>query len=175
MTVESWGVPVYYDELPIYPLASASVAVSSDEATERSRTPGDDPEAREPRRVRRTALRDPPPAEPEHQDILGNGMIGLIEAVDRFDAQVGVKFETFGPGASGARWSTLCASRASFRRNTARRVRRLDPTLATLEQELSRAPTTAEIASRLGLSEQGVRSALVAGPGRRRIAGRPGR
>jgi RNA polymerase sigma factor for flagellar operon FliA len=43
--------------------------------------------------IGRLALRLPPGT--DHEDLLGYGTIGLIEAVDRFDPSRGVKFETY--------------------------------------------------------------------------------
>lgn len=49
------------------------------------------------------------PSITDSDDILGEGTIGLVNAVDRYDPLRGVKFETTPSGASAGRSSTRCA------------------------------------------------------------------
>ncbi|MDF3289830.1 MULTISPECIES: RNA polymerase sigma factor SigF [Streptomyces] len=99
------------------------------------------------------------------EDILQVGTIGLIKAVDRFDPAYGVEFPTFA-------MPTIIGEMKRFFRDTSWSVRvprrlqelRIDMAKATdaLAAELDRAPTVAELAERLGISEEEVLEAQVA-------------
>ncbi|MDX2701330.1 RNA polymerase sigma factor SigF [Streptomyces sp. PA03-6a] len=99
------------------------------------------------------------------EDIVQVGTIGLIKAVDRFDPAYGVEFVTFAV-------PTIVGEMKRFFRDTSwsvhvpRRLQelRIDLAKATdaLEAELDRAPTTAELATRLQITEEQVLEALTA-------------
>jgi RNA polymerase sigma factor for flagellar operon FliA len=90
------------------------------------------------------------------EDLLSHGTVGLIEAVDRYDPDQGTKFESF--AVQRIRGAMIDALRqlSLLPRATVRQVRALDEAVATLEGELGRAPTTTELAQRLGLDERSV-------------------
>ncbi|MGW6919613.1 SigB/SigF/SigG family RNA polymerase sigma factor [Kitasatospora sp. NPDC054939] len=110
--------------------------------------------------VRRfSAAREP------REDLLQVGAVGLIKAIDRFDPELGVEFTTF------AMPTILGEIRRHFRDTTwavhvPRRLQELRITLARaqegLARELDRAPTVAELAARLALSEEEVIEGLTA-------------
>ncbi|MFB7668249.1 RNA polymerase sigma factor SigF [Kitasatospora sp. NPDC056138] len=103
-------------------------------------------------------------AEPT-EDIVQVGTIGLIRAIDRFDPSYQVEFSTFA-------LPTITGEIKRFFRDTGwmvhvpRRLQELRLTLAktadTLEQSLDRAPTSAELAEHLDLSEAEVNEGLTA-------------
>ena len=96
----------------------------------------------------------------EQRDLENEGVIGLIEAVDRFDPDKNVKFETFAiPRIRGA---ILDALRASdwVPRSVRRKARNIERVIAKLESELKRSPKEIEIASRLDLDLDGYYSLL---------------
>ncbi|SOD65215.1 RNA polymerase sigma-B factor [Streptomyces zhaozhouensis] len=99
------------------------------------------------------------------EDIIQVGTIGLIKAIDRFDAERGVEFPTFA-------MPTIVGEIKRFFRDTSWSVRvprrlqelRLDLAKAgdELAQKLDRSPTVAELAERLGLSEEEVVEGMAA-------------
>ena len=102
------------------------------------------------------------------EDIVQVGTIGLIKAIDRFDLEHGVEFPTFA-------MPTIVGEIKRFFRDTSwavhvpRRLQELRLRLARATDELSqamdRAPTPAELAAHLELSEDEVREGLVAANG----------
>src|SRR6266571_6478290 len=79
----------------------------------------------------------------EADDLISYGMIGLINAVDRFDPERGVRFEAFAtPRIRGAVIDQLRQLNWLPRAAVAR-VRQVESTLAMLEQRLGR-PATEE-------------------------------
>jgi RNA polymerase sigma-B factor len=99
------------------------------------------------------------------EDIVQVGTIGLIKAIDRFDVERGLEFPTFA-------LPTVIGEIKRFFRDTSwavhvpRRLQELRLDLAKASDELSftlgREPTAAELAERLGMSEEEVREGLVA-------------
>jgi len=98
-------------------------------------------------------------------DLRQVALIGLVKAVERFEPERGLQFSSFAtPTITGE-------LRRHFRdKGWAVRVPRrvqelhleLDRTIATLSQELGRAPTTQEIAARAGVEEEEVLESLEA-------------
>lgn len=84
------------------------------------------------------------------EDLVSAGTLGLIAAVDRFDASRGVKFETF--AAFRIRGAVLDAARSMdpLSRASRREVNELRERTNTLEQELSRPVSLDEAAAALG-------------------------
>ena len=99
------------------------------------------------------------------EDILQVGCIGLIKAIDRFDPNYGVEFVTFA-------LPTITGEIKRFFRDTSwsvhvpRRLQELRLSVAkaadALASELDHAPTVAELAERLAISEEEVLEAMVA-------------
>lgn len=86
-------------------------------------------------------------------DLIGSGVFGLIDALERFDSSIGVKFETFAiPRIRGAILDGLRAL-DWVPRSVRARGRSVEQAMAKLEAELHRAPTEAELAAELGISE----------------------
>jgi RNA polymerase sigma factor FliA len=107
------------------------------------------------------------PGKVDREDLLGFGIIGLIAAADSFEPERGLQFSTYAfPRIRGAILDEL--RRMDFLpRGRREKVRALDRAVAALEQELGLPPTPAELAERLGTSEDEVdeilHSARVAG------------
>jgi len=97
------------------------------------------------------------------EDLVQVGSIGLLKAIDRFDPGRGLEFSTYAaPTILGeikryfrdSGWLVHVPRRAQELQTT------LDTARAQLSQELRRAPTVAELASRTGVAEEQVIEAL---------------
>jgi len=92
------------------------------------------------------------PANVELDDMIQAGMIGLMDAVNRFEESQGTQFEVY--AASRIRGSMLDELRASdwLPRSARKSQRDIENAIHRLEQRLQRAPHETEIAGELNLS-----------------------
>jgi len=92
------------------------------------------------------------PANVELDDLIQVGMIGLTDALSRFDAAQGVQFETF--ATQRIRGAMLDELRGNdwMSRGSRRQQREIETAVHRLEQKLGRAPVESEIAAEMGLS-----------------------
>ena len=97
----------------------------------------------------RIAFRLPPNIDID--DVITSGIIGLIDAIDKFDPQRGVKFRTYAEfrirGAMLDELRSLDMTPRSIRYN----ARKLEEVRTELEHKLGRAPSNEEAAERLGM------------------------
>ncbi len=91
------------------------------------------------------------PAILDYEDVLSFGTIGLIEAVERFDHQKGVKFETY--AISRIRGAIIDALRSLDRlpRSVRQKAREANEAILRLTNELGREPTDEEVAQALNV------------------------
>ena len=91
------------------------------------------------------------PANVEIDDLIQVGMIGLSDALSRFDAGQGVMFETF--ATQRIRGAMLDELRGNdwMSRGDRRHQRSIETAVRALEQRLGRAPSEGEIAAEMGL------------------------
>ncbi|MFG6429303.1 RNA polymerase sigma factor FliA [Roseateles sp. LYH14W] len=91
------------------------------------------------------------PANVEVNDLIQVGLIGLTDALSRFDAEQGVQFETF--ATQRIRGAMLDELRGGdwMSRGTRRQQREIEVAVHKVEQRLGRAPHEAEIAAEMGL------------------------
>ncbi len=92
------------------------------------------------------------PANVELDDLIQVGLIGLTDALSRFDVGQGVQFETF--ATQRIRGAMLDELRGGdwMSRGTRRQQRSIESAVHKLEQKLGRAPQESEIAVEMGLS-----------------------
>ena len=92
------------------------------------------------------------PANVEIDDLIQAGMIGLHDALGRFDAAQGVQFETF--ATQRIRGAMLDELRSGdwMSRGDRKQQRQIETAVRKLEQQLGRAPAESEIAGEMGLS-----------------------
>jgi len=92
------------------------------------------------------------PAIVDYEDILSFGTIGLIEAVERFDNEKGVKFETY--AISRIRGAIIDALRSLDRlpRSVRQKAKDSNEAILQLTTSLGREPTDQEVAESLGLT-----------------------
>ncbi len=92
------------------------------------------------------------PANVEIDDLIQVGMIGLTDALSRFDAEQGVQFETF--ATQRIRGAMLDELRGSdwMSRGNRKSQRDIEVAVRKLEHKLGRAPQEGEIAKEMGIS-----------------------
>jgi len=92
------------------------------------------------------------PANVEIDDLIQVGMIGLTDALSRFDAAQGVQFETF--ATQRIRGAMLDELRGNdyLSRGTRKQQRSIESAVHKLEQKLGRAPAESEIAREMGIT-----------------------
>lgn len=97
------------------------------------------------------------PSHLEEQDLVQDGTIGLMEAIERYDDGRGVKFQTF--AATRIRGSILDGLRQHdwVSRGGRRRVREMNKAEESLSQDLKRTPTEAELAQHTSLTVQEIK------------------
>ncbi|MBV8066784.1 MAG: FliA/WhiG family RNA polymerase sigma factor [Candidatus Eremiobacteraeota bacterium] len=92
------------------------------------------------------------PASVDINDLINDGLFGLIDAIEKYDASRAVKFETYAiTRINGAILDGL-RSLDWIPRTVRQRAREIDRVFERLESQLGRAPTDDELAGRLGLS-----------------------
>ena len=100
---------------------------------------------------------------PQHvdgSDLVSYGVIGLIDAIDRFDPVRQVKFETYAiPRIRGAIIDELRAI-DWVPRSVRAKARSVEQAYASLEATLLRTPSDAEVAAELGISESDLQEIL---------------
>jgi len=92
------------------------------------------------------------PSSVQVDDLVQNGMIGLLDAINRFEAGMGAQFETY--AAQRVRGSMLDGLRENdwLPRSLRRDFRRIEVAVSKLEQEHGRPPSEIELARALDLS-----------------------
>ncbi|HTR73672.1 MAG TPA: RNA polymerase sigma factor WhiG [Solirubrobacterales bacterium] len=101
------------------------------------------------------------PSHVEDADLISYGLVGLIGAIERFDPDREIKFETF--AMTRIRGSIIDELRSLdwVPRSVRARAREIENAQAKLEHELQRAPTEAELAARLGVTETELQASLL--------------
>lgn len=89
----------------------------------------------------------------EYEDLVSYGVFGLIDAIDKFDRNKEVKFETY--ASLRIRGAILDQIRKMdwIPRTIRQRQKQIDTAMKELEQRNGRPPTDAEIAKYMGISE----------------------
>lgn len=105
------------------------------------------------------------PASVEVDDLIQAGMIGLLDALGRYENNQGAQFETY--AVQRIRGAMLDELRSGdwLPRSMRQDMRKIEAAIATLQQKLSRVPTEAEIAKQLKLSLEQYQEMLTEGGG----------
>ena len=88
------------------------------------------------------------------EDIVNEGILTLLGAVDKFDPEKGVKFETYVAKRIRGMIIDLARKQDWLPRNIRRRAREIDDAMAELATNLGRFPTEAEVADHLGITQE---------------------
>jgi len=94
------------------------------------------------------------PASVQVEDIIQNGMLGLLDAIGRYEEGLGAQFETY--AVQRIRGAMLDGLRENdwLPRSLRREMRRIETAIHQLEQRFGRQPTEKELADSLGMSLQ---------------------
>jgi RNA polymerase sigma factor for flagellar operon FliA len=92
------------------------------------------------------------PPSVEVDDLIQAGMMGLLDAINRYEDNHGAQFETY--AVLRIRGAMLDELRSSdwMPRSTRQNMRKLEAALSTLQQRLGRAPSESEVAKSLQMS-----------------------
>ena len=92
------------------------------------------------------------PSSVQVDDLIQNGMMGLLDAINRFEAGMGAQFETY--AAQRVRGAMLDGLRENdwLPRSLRRDFRRIEVAISQLEQEYGRTPSESELAETLGMA-----------------------
>jgi RNA polymerase sigma factor FliA len=101
------------------------------------------------------------PAHVEESDLISYGLIGLINAIERFDLEREIKFETY--AITRIKGAIIDELRALdwVPRSVRARAREIEKVHAKLEHRLHRTPTDEEMAAELGVSAEDFQESLV--------------
>src|SRR4051812_19172657 len=101
------------------------------------------------------------PAHVEEADLISYGLIGLVNAIERFDPTQEITFETYAiPRIRGAIVNEL-RSLDWVPRSVRARAREIERANSRLEHRLQRAPTDEEMAAELGITMDDFQASLV--------------
>jgi RNA polymerase sigma factor for flagellar operon FliA len=100
------------------------------------------------------------PAHVEEGDLVSYGLLGLIGAIERFDPDRDIKFETY--ALSRIRGAIIDELRALdwVPRSVRSRAREIERAMAEIEAKTGRAPTDEEIAAKVGITEEELEESL---------------
>lgn len=100
------------------------------------------------------------PANVEQSDLVSYGIFGLIDAIEKFDLERGLKFETY--AISRIRGAILDELRANdwVPRSVRAKARAVETAFAKLEATLHRAPSEVELADELGCTTEALQATL---------------
>ena len=100
------------------------------------------------------------PAVLEYDDLISHGIVGLMQAVDRYDPGRGVPFQVY--AATRIRGQVLDTLRRLdlVPRSVRQRAREIENAIRRLREKLGRTPTDEEIGRQLGMSANAVRDHL---------------
>lgn len=88
------------------------------------------------------------------EDVVNEGILTLLGAIDKFDPEKGVKFETYVAKRIRGMIIDLARKQDWLPRNIRRRAREIEDAMAELATDLGRFPTETEVAAYLGITQE---------------------
>jgi RNA polymerase sigma factor FliA len=101
------------------------------------------------------------PSHVEDADLISYGLMGLIGAIERFEPERGIKFETFAMTRIRGAIIDELRSLDWVPRSVRSRAREIEAAQSKLEHELQRAPTEEELAAKLEVDVEELQSSLL--------------
>ena len=100
------------------------------------------------------------PAHVDEADLVSYGLLGLMGAIERYDPERDVKFETYAIARIKGQIIDELRAMDWVPRSVRSRARDIERAIAELESKLGRAPTDEEIAGKLGICEDELEESL---------------
>ena len=100
------------------------------------------------------------PSHVDEQDLVSYGLLGLISAIERFDLDREIKFETYAISRVKGAIIDELRSLDWVPRSVRTRAREIERAIAELERQLMRAPTDEEIATKVGITGDELEASL---------------
>lgn len=91
------------------------------------------------------------PASVQFDDLFQNGMLGLLDALERFEEGMGAQFETYATQRIKGAMLDGLRENDTLPRHLRREMRRIEEAICQLEQSFGRPPTETELSTRLGI------------------------
>lgn len=91
------------------------------------------------------------PASVQFDDLVQNGMMGLLDAMERFEEGFGAQFETYATQRIKGAMLDGLRENDSLPRHVRREMRRIEAAMAQLEQTLGRTPNETELSTHIGV------------------------
>lgn len=101
------------------------------------------------------------PSHVDDADLISYGMLGLIEAMERYDVDRETRFETFAMQRIRGAIIDELRSLDWVPRSVRARAREIEEANSKLEHELGRPPTDDELADRMGITEKELQDSLI--------------
>ncbi|MER3458407.1 MAG: RNA polymerase sigma factor WhiG [Chloroflexota bacterium] len=102
-----------------------------------------------------------PPSKADYDDLISQGLLGLIDAVDHYDPSRGVRFSTYATIRIRSRILDSLRAMDWLSRSVRRRTRQIQSAIFNLQSTLGRPPEEEEIAAHVGISLAELREALM--------------
>ena len=102
------------------------------------------------------------PSHIEQDDLISSGIVGLIDALDRFDASRGIKFKTYAEFRIRGAMLDYLRDMDWFPRSIRQRASNLQAVYSRLEVTLGRAPEEEEVAAHMKISLSDLQKELLA-------------
>jgi RNA polymerase sigma factor for flagellar operon FliA len=96
----------------------------------------------------------------DYDDLMSYGILGLMDAIDKYDMRKGVKFETYASLRIRGAIIDQIRKQDWVPRSVRKKVKDIEECYRQLEMELSRQPTDEEVADRLQISVEELRKVL---------------
>lgn len=100
-------------------------------------------------------------SELDYNDLVSQGILGLIDAVDQYDPRFGTQLSTYASLKIRSKILDYLRDLDWMPRTTREKVKKVQEAINNLEKKLHRTPTDQEIAQHLGMEETAVQKALV--------------
>src|SRR6201989_1000811 len=101
------------------------------------------------------------PSHVEDADLISYGLVGLIGAIERFEPERGIKFETFAMTRIRGAIIDELRSLDWVPRSVRSRAREIEEAQQKVEHELQRGPTEEELADKLGIDTDELQGSLL--------------
>lgn len=95
-------------------------------------------------------------------ELISAGILGLMESLKKYQADLGIKFETYAENRIRGAMLDELRRLDWFSRGLRQRVRQIDEAMWQLEQELGRIPSVEEVQQKTGLNEKEIHQGMEA-------------